>query len=132
MEFEFNEKFLNSQKSNLLQHRQAILNNLKRSHEEEVQFSNQDRTSDETDLAQAYIDQSLILSLRDRDLTRLREIDYALSRIEDGTYGLCEESGEQIELKRLEKQPWAKLSLYYAEQLERERGISRRTSTRLY
>ena len=44
----------------------------------------------------------------------------ALTKIEDGTYGLCEESGEPIERIRLEKQPWARLSIYYAEMEERE------------
>jgi DnaK suppressor protein len=59
-------------------------------------------------------------SLRDRELARLREIDAALYRIDEGTYGMCEESGEPIEKKRLEKQPWAKYTIYYAEQMERE------------
>ena len=60
------------------------------------------------------------MALRERDLFKLREIEAALIRIDDGTYGLCEELEEPISKKRLQKVPWARLSIEAAEQLERD------------
>ena len=53
----------------------------------------------------------------------MREIDVALRKIEEGTYGYCEVNEEPIEQKRLEKMPWARLSLEAAEELERHQGF---------
>ena len=55
-------------------------------------------------------------SLRSR--SRVRKIDAALARIDDGTYGYCEETGEEIGLKRLEARPVATLSLEAQERRE--------------
>ena len=72
-------------------------------------------------MAQNHLDQKITFSLRERDFKTLREIELALLRLEEGTYGICEESGEPIEKTRLEKQPWARLCLHYAEMEEREK-----------
>ena len=53
-------------------------------------------------------------------MNKLRRIDNALARIEDGNYGYCLESGEEIEEKRLETQPWAEFCIEVAEERERE------------
>src|SRR5439155_503813 len=58
-----------------------------------------DRASSETDRA-------IELRARDRQRKLIAKIDEALARIEDGTYGYCEETGEPIALKRLEARPW--------------------------
>ncbi|PIR22351.1 MAG: hypothetical protein COV44_08435 [Deltaproteobacteria bacterium CG11_big_fil_rev_8_21_14_0_20_45_16] len=52
---------------------------------------------------------------RDKIATELREIDEALGRIKDNTYGVCEETGTPIEEKRLNAIPWTRLSLEGAE-----------------
>ncbi len=75
---------------------------------------------DEADLAQAHISQTQALNQRDKLLARIREIDDALSRLENGAYGICEETGEPIEEKRLQAIPWTRLSLEGAEVRERE------------
>jgi DnaK suppressor protein len=60
----------------------------------------------------------LELRTRDRERKLLRKIDSALQRIEDGSYGYCDETGEEIGLKRLEARPVATLSLEAQERRE--------------
>ena len=119
MTMPFKKDFLTQQKEKLLKAREEILNTM-REYQKEDFIMSQDEMVEDGDQAQAYINQGVAIGLKQRELQRLREIDLALSKIEDGTYGICEESDEPIETKRLEKQPWARLSLYYAELEERE------------
>jgi len=67
--------------------------------------------SDLTDRASEEIDRSFELRTRDRERKLINKIDAALKRIEDGSYGYCEETGEPISLKRLQARPVATLSL---------------------
>jgi DnaK suppressor protein len=60
----------------------------------------------------------LELRTRDRERKLLRKIDSALIRLEDGSYGFCDETGEEIGLKRLEARPVATLSLEAQERRE--------------
>jgi DnaK suppressor protein len=69
---------------------------------------------------------SLKLKTRERCQEVIREIDEALERIEDGTYGYCEETGEEIGIKRLEARPTATLSLEAQEWRERGRKRNER------
>lgn len=87
-----------------------------------------DDLADEADLATSTINQQVSFSIRDREITKLRRIESALSRIEEGVYGICIESGEEIDEKRLETQPWAEYCLEVAE--EKEREASQRFSRR--
>jgi len=75
---------------------------------------------DEADLASAHISQTQALNQRDKFLAKIKEIDDALARLENGTYGICEETDEMIEEKRLIAIPWTRLSLEGAEVRERE------------
>ncbi len=75
---------------------------------------------DEADLASAHISQTQALNQRDKLLAKIKEIDEALSRMENGAYGTCEETGDPIEEKRLQAIPWTRLSLEGAEIRERE------------
>ena len=77
-----------------------------------------DRASSETDRA-------IELRARDRQRKLISKIDAALSRIEDGSYGYCEETGEPISLKRLEARPIATLSLEAQECHERNERVFR-------
>ena len=74
---------------------------------------------DITDRAQMESDASLQLRTRDRERKLLSKIEAALRRIEDGSYGYCEETDEPISLKRLEARPIASLSLDAQERHER-------------
>jgi DnaK suppressor protein len=58
--------------------------------------------------------------LLERDVRILREIDRALAKMRDGTYGLCEGTGEPIGYERLRHAPWARYGIAYQEELERE------------
>jgi DnaK suppressor protein len=71
-----------------------------------------DRASLETDIA-------IALRTRDRERKLLSKIDAALRRIEEGTYGYCEETGEPISIRRLEARPIATLSVEAQERHER-------------
>ena len=77
-----------------------------------------DRASSETDRA-------IELRARDRQRKLIAKIDAALNRIEDGTYGFCEETGEPIALKRLEARPIATLSVEAQERHERRERVYR-------
>ena len=76
--------------------------------------------SDETDVAANIINQQVSFSMRTREIHKLRSIEEALMRIQDGYFGLCDECEEFIGMKRLENRPWAELCITHAE--ERERG----------
>lgn len=64
-------------------------------------------------------DQSLSLDIAEVDRKLIREIDDALRRIEDGSFGLCEQTGKPISKDRLEELPWARLSIEAARERER-------------
>jgi DnaK suppressor protein len=108
-----------------LEHFRNILNGWKRDLMEEV-----DRTvshmkdeaanfPDPNDRATQEEEFSLELRTRDRERKLIRKIDEALKRVEDGSYGYCLETGEQIGIKRLEARPVATLSIEAQERRER-------------
>lgn len=66
-------------------------------------------------------EQSLSLDLAAADRDTIREIDAALQRINDGVYGLCEETNQPIPIERLESIPWARLTIAAAEARDRQR-----------
>ena len=80
---------------------------------------------DLTDRASSETDRSIELRARDRQRKLISKIDAALRRIEDGTYGYCEETGEPISLKRLDARPIATLSLEAQEAHERREKVYR-------
>ena len=77
-----------------------------------------DRASSETDRA-------IELRARDRQRKLIAKIDEALGRLEDGSYGYCEETGEPISLRRLEARPIATLSVEAQERHERRERVYR-------
>jgi DnaK suppressor protein len=81
--------------------------------------------ADITDRASVETDRALELRTRDRARKLIAKIDQALQRIENGTYGYCEESGEHIGLKRLEARPIATLSIEAQERHERMERVHR-------
>ena len=112
-------KKLEQFKSLLLKHRQQILNGGMVTRSEDLHIAEED-LSHESDLAPSMIQQQLSCTMRDRELLKLRRIDMALEKVEDGTYGHCEDCDEEIGMKRLENQPWAELCIVHAEEKERE------------
>jgi len=101
---------LENWKSELLKESSQTLNNLQTENEAKPDIT--DRASEE-------IDRTFELRTRDRERKLINKIDAALRRIEDGSYGYCEETGEPIGLKRLEARPVATLSLEAQEMHEK-------------
>jgi DnaK suppressor protein len=81
--------------------------------------------ADITDRASVETDRALELRTRDRARKLIAKIDQALQRIEAGTYGFCEETGEPIGLRRLEARPIATLSIEAQERHERMERVHR-------
>jgi DnaK suppressor protein len=103
-------------KGDILREAQETLNALQSENENHPDIA--DRASSETDRA-------IELRARDRQRKLIAKIDAALARIEDGTYGYCEETGDPISLKRLEARPIATLSLEAQERHERNERVYR-------
>ncbi|MHA1547905.1 MAG: RNA polymerase-binding protein DksA [Alphaproteobacteria bacterium] len=80
---------------------------------------------DIADRASSEADRAIILRARDRQRKLTAKIDAALQRLEDGTYGYCEETGEPISLKRLDARPIATLSIEAQERHELRERIYR-------
>jgi DnaK suppressor protein len=83
------------------------------------------READITDRASVETDRALELRTRDRARKLIAKIDQALHRIENGTYGYCEDTGEPISLRRLEARPIATLSIEAQERHERMERVHR-------
>lgn len=81
--------------------------------------------SDLADRASSETDRSLELRSRDRQRKLVGKIDEALSRIDNGSYGYCEETGEEISLKRLIARPIATFSIDAQELHERKEKVYR-------
>ena len=80
---------------------------------------------DLTDRASSETEKALELRTRDRQRKLISKIDAALRRIEEGTYGFCEDTGDPITLRRLEARPIATLSLEAQERHERRERVYR-------
>ncbi|MBN9061638.1 MAG: RNA polymerase-binding protein DksA [Rhizobiales bacterium 65-9] len=80
---------------------------------------------DLTDRASFETDRAVELRARDRQRKLIAKINAAIARIEDGSYGYCEETGEPISLRRLEARPIATLSIEAQERHERNERVHR-------
>jgi len=80
---------------------------------------------DLADRASSETDRSIELRARDRQRKLIAKINAALARLDDGTYGYCEETGEPISLRRLEARPIATLSIDAQERHERKEKVHR-------
>lgn len=111
----FREKLLNWREDILKEARETL---------QHLQDENQNHP-DLADRASSETDRAIELRARDRQRKLIAKIDAALQRLEDGTYGYCEETGEPISLKRLEARPIATLSVEAQERHERRERVYR-------
>jgi len=111
----FRQKLL-AWKEDILKEAKETLQHLQDENQNHPVFA--DRASSETDRA-------IELRARDRQRKLIAKIDDALARIEDGTYGYCEETGDPISIKRLEARPIATLSIEAQERHERRERVYR-------
>lgn len=118
-----NKKELKKFESLLLQERAQLLGSIKNIEDESRHANNHDSSGDLTSYAEAGTDSfemQTALNIASGESTRLAEIDDALERIKDGSYGVCEGTGEPIPKRRLEVFPSARFTVAYQEQLEKE------------
>ncbi len=109
----------------LLEKRAEILRNVNEIKDEALKQSRLDASGDLSsmpihmaDIGTDNYEQEFALDLMDSERKLLREIDDALERMEQGTYGICEGTGEGISKARLEAQPWARYCVKYARMIE--------------
>ena len=107
---------LNAWKNEILREARETLGNLQEDSANHPDIA--DRASSETDRA-------IELRARDRQRKLISKIDAALRRLDEGTYGYCEETGEPISLKRLDARPIATLSIEAQERHERREKVYR-------
>jgi len=113
---EYFRRKLEAWKEEILEESRSTIESLKQDTVAEADLA--DRATTETD-------RTLELRTRDRQRKLIAKIDDAIRRIEDGTYGYCEETGEPISLSRLEARPIATLSLEAQERHERRERVHR-------
>jgi DnaK suppressor protein len=111
----FRQKLL-AWKEDILREAKETLQHLQDENQNHPDFA--DRASSETDRA-------IELRARDRQRKLIAKIEDALIRIDEGTYGFCEETGEPISIKRLEARPIATLSIEAQERHERRERVYR-------
>lgn len=107
---------LNAWRNEILREARETLGNLQEDSANHPDIA--DRASSETDRA-------IELRARDRQRKLISKIDAALRRLDEGTYGFCEETGEPISLKRLDARPIATLSIEAQERHERREKVYR-------
>ena len=102
----------------LLKERERIIGDVKQMDESSKEMGT-DGIQDIGDEAATIYNKQILLTLNENERMRLRELDEALDRIEGGTYGVCEECGEPVGLKRLEVRPVAKYCVPCLTKLEK-------------
>ena len=112
-------------KKMLLEKRHEIIGNVNEMTDETLKKSRLDASGDLSsmpihmaDIGTDNYEQEFALGLMDSERKLLNEIDDALQRIEDKTYGVCEATGKPIGKARLHAQPWARYCVEYARMLE--------------
>ena len=102
----------------LSEQRMKLLTNADRTLREDMVLNREDMP-DEMDLASADYNQGLVFRLRDRERALLSKIEKALKKIEEDEFGVCEECGEDIAVKRLKARPVTTLCIRCKEEQER-------------
>ena len=102
----------------LLKEREEIMGDVKQIYESSQEVG-QDGIQDIGDEAANVYNKQILLTLNENERMRLKEVDESLDRIKSGMYGVCEECGEPIGLKRLEVKPVAKYCVPCKTKLEK-------------
>jgi len=99
-------------KEKLLETKSLILNRIRENYSD---YRTRDRSGDETDQALNILAEDQFLSTQERMRKQLLDIEVALAKMDQGVYGICEETEEKIETERLLAIPWTRLSVEGAE-----------------
>ncbi len=117
---QIDKKVLSRLRKILLKEREEIVGEVKQTYASSQEVG-QDGIQDIGDEAANIYNKQILLSLNENERIRLQEVDDALDRMASGTYGICEECGEPISLKRLEVQPVAKYCVACLSKMEKGR-----------
>ena len=101
----------------LLAKRNEVVQRMRQRDRDEL-FHPINEPADTGDVAQELSEQFLEARMAERDAKLLRELNHALSKFEDGTYGYCEGTDELIGRGRLRSRPWTRYSVAYKEEIE--------------
>ena len=115
------QKTLTKFKKILLEEKQRVINN-SRKNLDDIKIDIDD-LPDETDLAASEVSQALAFKLRDRERLLLVKIDEALMRVDEGTFGTCQDCEEPIEARRLEARPVSTLCIACKEREEHREKV---------
>ncbi len=108
-QIEYFSEVLNAQLSRLLTQAGIALSELASQGDQQIEY---------LDRASVYTDQAMKLRIKSRESRLIKKVRQALERIENGTYGICEQCGEEISIKRLEARPVAAKCIDCKEQEE--------------
>ena len=111
--------FVTRMKKKLLTMKEEILQKLVSEDEEFRDIVEKDDSKDLVDIASTDIDKKTLEALGSQEMKRLRLIESALVRIQNGKYGICLKSGEPIPKERLEAIPYALYRIEYQNEMER-------------
>jgi RNA polymerase-binding protein DksA len=98
---------------------ESAIENLHKDHPGSLDDEVEETDNDPAESASATLDREMDYSLEENSTQVLQEIEAALKRIDDGTYGTCTNRGEQIDPERLEAYPWASLCIDCKREAER-------------
>jgi DnaK suppressor protein len=118
-------KFLARAREQLLETRAKLLGEID-SEQRAEREANKDEGMDTYDLASEERDREINFILSDRERVKLQQIDDALARLDDGSYGICESCGLEIAEQRLEAMPFTRLCRDCQQDQEREEKSQRR------
>lgn len=113
------QEFVARMKQKLLDEKAEILKHLMSEDEDFREIVEHDDGKDLVDVASSDIDKKLLDTLGSQEMKRLRLIESALARIENGNYGICMKSGKAIPRERLEAIPYALYRVEYQNEIER-------------
>lgn len=114
------QEFILQMKTRLLEMKEEIIQNLIHEDEDFREIAASNDSKDLVDVASSDIDKRLLNALSAQDMKRLRLIDAALARIENGKYGFCLGTGRPIPRERLEAIPYALYTIEYQAEIDRK------------
>ncbi|PJZ70645.1 molecular chaperone DnaK [Leptospira perolatii] len=122
----YDKKVLTEIKDLLLERKTALLEKYAK-WEDNSKPSGLKEMGDIADIASEINEETLSSVLSEAEIQTIREIDSALEKIEDGTYGICEGTGKKIPLARLKAIPWTRYTVEYAEAISKHRASGKKS-----
>ncbi len=114
-------KFIEEVKELLQEKKQSLLTKLNQ-WEDTSSPSGLKEMGDIADIASELNFEALSSVLTENEIDTLKEIEFALEKIDNGTYGVCEGTGKKIPVARLKALPWTRFTVEYAEQMAKSRS----------